>query len=128
MRKFAQEYPDFEFVQTLSAQITWSHNTLLLDKVVDSNERKWYTEKCIENGWSLNILRHQLETRLYERQALAEKTTNFGRMLPSPQSELAIGTLKDPYIFDSITLSENMKESDLERELTAKITRFLLEL
>jgi len=128
MRKFAQQYPDFEFVQTLSAQITWSHNTLLLDKITSNEERKWYIEKIIENGWSLNVLRHQLETRLFERQAIAEKTTNFERMLTSPQSELAEETLKDPYIFDFITLSENLKESDLEKELIAKITRFLLEL
>ena len=62
MRKFAQEYPDFEFVQTVSAQITWSHNTLLLDKIVDGKERKWYMKKSVENGWFLNVLRHQLET------------------------------------------------------------------
>jgi len=128
MRKFAQEYPDYEFVQTVSAQITWSHNVLLLDKTGDAKEREWYMVKCAENGWSLNVLRHQLESRLYERQALAEKTTNFNSTLPSPQSELAEETLKDPYVFDFITLSENLKEADLERELIAKITRFLLEL
>jgi len=49
-------------------------------------------------------------------------------MLPSPQSELAEETLKDPYIFDFITLTENIREADLERELIGKITRFLLEL
>ena len=128
MRKFAQEYPDFEFVQTVSAQIAWSHNVLLLDKIGDAKERKWYMVKCAENGWSLNVLRHQLETRLYERQAIAEKTTNFKSTLPSPQSELAEETLKDPYIFDFITLTESLKEADLERALVAKITRFLLEL
>ncbi len=62
MRKFAEEYPDFEFVQTLSAQITWSHNTAIMDKVKDRQERIWYVnKKTIENGWSLNVLLHQLE-------------------------------------------------------------------
>jgi len=128
MRKFAQEYPDFEFVQASLAQITWYHHIALLDKVKDTSERTWYIQKTTENGWSRNILVHQIETKLYERQAIAEKTTNFNRILPSPQSELAEETLKDPYIFDFITLSENLKEADLERELIAKITRFLLEL
>ena len=128
MRKFAQEYPDLEFVQTVSAQMTWSHNILLLDKRSDSQERQWYMRKSIENGWSLNVLRHQLETRLFERQAAAGKTTNFHRLLPSPQSELAEETLKDPYIFDFITLSESLREADLERALVARITGFLLEL
>jgi len=128
MRKFAQEYPDFEFVQAALAQITWYHHIALLDKVKDASARKWYVQKTAENGWSRNVLVHQIEIQLYERQAIAEKTTNFERMLPSPQSELAEETLKDPYIFDFIKLSENLKEADLEKELTAKITRFLLEL
>ena len=128
MRKFAQEYPDFEFVQASLAQITWYHHIALLDKVKDTSERKWYIQKTTENGWSRNILVHQIETKLYERQAIVEKTTNFNRILPSPQSELAEETLKDPYIFDFITLSENLKEADLEQALIAKITRFLLEL
>ena len=128
MRKFAQEYPDFEFVQASLAQITWYHHIALLDKVKGTPMRVWYVQKIIENGWSRNVLVHQIETHLYERQAIADKTTNFDRILPSPQSELAEETLKDPYVFDFIMLSENLKEADLERELVAKITRFLLEL
>lgn len=128
MRKFAEEYPDFEFVQTVSAQITWSHNIALMDKIKDKQERIWYINKSIENGWSLNVLLHQIETNLYIRQVIAEKTTNFERLLPLPQSELAMETLKDPYVFDFITLKESMKEADLEQELIGKITHFLLEL
>lgn len=128
MRKFAQEYSDFEFVQAVLAQITWYHHMALLDKVKSFDERKWYIEKTIEHGWSRNILVHQIETNLYVRQAVTDKTTNFERLLPSPQSDLATETLKDPYIFDFITLKESIKEADLERELVSKITRFLLEL
>lgn len=60
MRKFAELYADFEFVQTVSAQITWSHNIEIMNKVKSHDERKWYAEKTIENGWSLNILAHQI--------------------------------------------------------------------
>ena len=42
MTKFAQEYSDFEFVQQLVAQIPWGHNIVLLDKIKDFDERKWY--------------------------------------------------------------------------------------
>ena len=75
MRKFAQEYPDFEFVQAALAQITWYHHITLLDKVKDSSERKQYIQKTAENGWSRNVLVHQIEIQLYQRQAIAEKTT-----------------------------------------------------
>ena len=92
MAKFAATYPDIEFVQTVSAQITWSHNVALLDKVKDDNIRVWYMQKTIENGWSHSVLIHQIESGLYERQAIAEKISNFENRLASPQSELAVQT------------------------------------
>ena len=55
MAKFAEEYPDAEFVQTVSAQIPWGHNTVLLDKIADDVEREWYIKKIIENNWSRKI-------------------------------------------------------------------------
>ena len=128
MRKFAQEYSDFEFVQTLSAQITWSHNVMIMDKIKDVEHRKWYIHKTIGNGWSLNILAHQIETNLYSRQAVAEKLNNFSELLPSIQSDLANETMKDPYVFDFISIKEEIKEVELEKQLINKITKFLLEL
>mgnify|MGYP004471470971 FL=1 len=45
MAKFAETYPDQEFVQTVSAQIPWSHNIAILEKVKDPQQRIWYIEK-----------------------------------------------------------------------------------
>ena len=56
MAKFAETYPDEAFVQTVSAQIPWSHNTVILDKVKDADQRVWYIQKTTENGWSHNVL------------------------------------------------------------------------
>ncbi len=128
MAKFAAEYPDREFVQQLVAQLPWGHNVVLLDKVADISARKWYIEKCAENGWSRNVLVHQIENGLYERQAIAEKISNFENRLPAPQSELAIQTMKDPYIFDFIPFKEDMLERDIENALVKEITALLLEL
>ena len=108
MAKFAETYPDRKFVQTVSAQIPWSHNIAILEKVKDPQQRIWYIEKTAENGWSHNVLIHQIESSLYERQVLADKVTNFEHRLPSPQSELAVQTMKDPYVFDFIPFRENM--------------------
>ena len=66
------------------------------------DERKWYIKKSAENGWSRNVLVHQIESNLYQRQVLADKVTNFEHRLPSQQSELAVQTMKDPYVFDFI--------------------------
>ena len=128
MSKFAQAYPDREFVQTVSAQIPWSHNIAILDKVKDSNQRIWYIRKTAENGWSHNVLIHQIESGLYQRQAVAEKVSNFESRLPSPQSELAVQTMKDPYVFDFIPFREDMVERDIERALVQDVTKLLLEL
>ena len=128
MAKFAAEYTDKEFVQTVSAQIPWSHNCLIMDKVKTHEKRKWYIEKTIENGWSHSVLTHQIESGLYERQAIAEKISNFENRLPDTQSELAIQTMKDPYIFDFIPFKEDMLEKDIEQALVKDITALLLEL
>ena len=128
MAKFAATYPDTEFVQQVVAQIPWGHNVVLLDKVSDAEQRNWYIEACRKNGWSRNVLVHQIESSLYQRQALTEKISNFERRLPSPQSELALQTMKDPYIFDCIPFKENMVERDIERALVQDVTKLLLEL
>ncbi len=128
MAKFAETYPDKEFVQTVSAQIPWSHNVAILDKVKNDEQREWYIRKTAENGWSHSVLIHQIENKLYERQALANKISNFEKRLPSPQSELAIQTMKDPYIFDFIPFAEDMRERDIEQALVKDVTRLLLEL
>ena len=128
MAKFAETYPDEAFVQTVSAQIPWSHNTVILDKVKDADQRVWYIQKTTENGWSHNVLIHQIESGLYESQVLAGRIANFENRLASPQSELALQTMKDPYIFDFIPFSEDMVERDIENALVKDITKLLLEL
>lgn len=128
MARFAALYPDTEFVQQVVAQIPWGHNVVLMDKISDAKEREWYLEACRKNGWSRNVLLHQIESGLYQRQAINKKITNFDRRLPSPQSELAIQTMKDPYVFDFIPFREDMVERDIERALVRDVTKLLLEL
>ena len=128
MAKFAEAYPDREFVQQVVAQIPWGHNIILMDKVSNPDERVWYIQKAIENSWSRNVLVHQIESGLYERQVSAEKVSNFEHRLPSPQSELAVQTMKDPYVFDFIPFREDMLERDIEQALVRDITKLLLEL
>lgn len=128
MAKFAAEYPDEEFVQTVSAQIPWSHNVAIVEKVKKVKQREWYIKKTLENGWSYNVLVHQIESGLYERQAIAQKISNFESLLPAPQSELAVQTMKDPYVFDFIPFKEDMVERDIENALVKDVTALLLEL
>ncbi len=126
MRTFANEYKDPEFVQQVVARIPWGHNCMLLDKLKTPEEREWYARASIENGWSRNILAMQIDSRLYERQGKA--ITNFQRILPTVQSDLAQQSLKDPYIFDFLNLRQGVKERKVEQALLEHIKEFLLEL
>lgn len=128
MSKLSVIYTDKEFVQQVVAQIPWGQNIVILDRVTDETERKWYLNQTIENGWSRNLLVHQIESDLYGRQALANKVSNFENRLADPQSELAVQTMKDPYIFDFIPFKEDMLERDIENELVKNVTALLLEL
>lgn len=128
MKKFAKEYPDFEFVQNVSAQITWSDNLLIIDKVKEFEERKWYIDETAKNGWGYDILDWQIKSNLYERQVISDKTTNFQNTLPDVQSDLALQTIKDPYIFDFVSLKGKVKELEIERAMINKIKDVLIEL
>jgi len=126
MRAFAEAWPEEPIVQATLAQITWYHNLALLEKLATADERLWYARQTVENGWSRNVLVHQIEGGLYRRQGKA--LTNFTRTLPSPQSELAQQIVKDPYNFDFLSLSTESQERELERSLIEHIRDFLLEL
>lgn len=126
MRTFAEAWPDESIVQQLVAQIPWGHNVRILDYVKAQSEREWYVRATVQNGWSRNVLVHQIESGLYRRQGKAP--TNFTRTLPAPQSELAQQVVKDPYNFEFLTLAEEAKEHDLERALIDHLRDFLLEL
>jgi predicted nuclease of restriction endonuclease-like (RecB) superfamily len=110
----------------LASKIPWGHNILILNKIKNIEEALFYINETIANNWSRNILGIQIESGLYYRQGKA--VTNFSITLPKPQSDLAIQTLKDPYLFDFLTLEKNVQELEFERRLIGNITQFLLEL
>ncbi|HEY1253238.1 MAG TPA: DUF1016 N-terminal domain-containing protein [Terracidiphilus sp.] len=87
MRAFADAWPDEQFVQQVIAQLPWGHQTLLLDRIKDRTTREWYLNAAVENGWSQNVLIHQISTRLHDRQGKA--LTNFSRALLPEGSDLA---------------------------------------
>jgi len=127
-RKVARPVPELPETAPPSAvgSIPWGHNVVLMQKVKDPSQRLWYAAKAIEHGWSRTILTVQIESGLFERQGKA--VTNFTATLPPPQSDLAQQSLKDPYLFDFLTLHEDAVERDLETGLIDHIQKFLLEL
>jgi len=127
MKKFYEEYNDLSILPTPLAKLTWSHNMLLIDKIKNPEIREWYAEKTCENGWACSVLETQIDTDLYARQT-ADKLTNFENKLPSPQSELARDTIKDPYIFELQGIKDDYIEADIENAMVERIKKILLEL
>jgi predicted nuclease of restriction endonuclease-like (RecB) superfamily len=97
-----------------------------MQKVKEVDARLWYARAALEHGWSRAVLTHQIETQLHRREGKA--ITNFAAALPAPQSDLAHQTLKDPYIFDFLTLDAAARERELELGLLDHIQKFLIEL
>ncbi|GDX36738.1 hypothetical protein LBMAG18_12490 [Alphaproteobacteria bacterium] len=107
--------------------IPWGHNREVIDSLSEVMQKLWYANQTIKNGWSRNVLMHQIKSNVYKRQTSIEKTHNFDLTLPNPQSELVADLLKDEYNFEFLRGS-NFKERELEDHLINNITKFLLEL
>jgi predicted nuclease of restriction endonuclease-like (RecB) superfamily len=106
--------------------IPWGHHAVLMEKVSDLPTRRWYMEETLANGWSRDVLSMAIGADAYRRRGGA--VTNFDQNLPAPQSDLAQQTLKDPYIFDFVTLDKPFHERELETNLIHHLEKFLLEL
>lgn len=126
MLAFYNEYPSAIILPQAVAKLPWGHNILLIEKVKNKEIRLWYIQQTIENGWSREALAQQIKNDLYGRQGTA--VSNFADTLPATQSALAQQALKDPYLFDFLTLSDDYRERDIENQLIAHINKFLLEL
>ncbi len=113
-------------VPQIGGQLPWGHIKILLDKVSDHQEALFYIRETLANGWSRDVLALQINSNLYARQGKA--ISNFRVTLPRPQSDLAQQTIKDPYTFDFLSMTKPFNERDIEQQLVAHITKFLLEL
>jgi predicted nuclease of restriction endonuclease-like (RecB) superfamily len=118
--------PAAQLIDSILWSIPWFHHVILMEKVKDTPTRRWYMKQTLTNGWSRNVLAMQIDGRAHARHGKA--LSNFSALLPSPQSDLAQQALKDPYIFDFLTLSEPFHERELETELVRHLEKFLLEL
>jgi predicted nuclease of restriction endonuclease-like (RecB) superfamily len=126
MRALATAWPDRDqFVQQAAAQMPWGHVMTLLDRLDTHDDRTWYAAQAVEHGWSRTVLEHQIMNQL--RQRIGAAPSNFAEHLPPADSELAQQLLRDPYVFDHLTLTRPVAERDLEQALMDRLQATLLE-
>ena len=116
------------FLASPVARINWASQMVMLNSSLPLGVEYWCMKQSVEMGWSSNVLKMQIESKLYERQINSRKVNNFTATLPVPQSDLANYLLKDPYIFDLAGAKERADERDIEEQLVKHVTRYLLEM
>ena len=126
MVQFCKEYCLEEFVQLPVAQIPWTHNIILIQKIKDKNLRYWYMQKVLENGWSKDILVVMIKSEVHKREG--NLVSNFKNVLPQNDSDLVQQSFKDPYLFDFLSITEPFRERELENSLIKNMEKFLIEL
>ena len=126
MVQFYKEYSNDEFVQPIVAQIPWTHNIILIQKIKDKNIRFWYMEQTLQNGWSKDILSLMIKSEVHNR--TGNLVSNFSQILPPLESDLVQQSFKDPYRFDFLTITEPFRERELENNLIKHMEKFLIEL
>lgn len=125
MKRLYVEYKNNEDILHLVTQIPWGHNIIIMTKIRDIDIRKIYIEATIQNSWGRDMLAIQIENNYHLR--IGNSVNNFNLTLPENDSDLANNTIKDPYIFDFISLNNDYKERELENALVDKIKDVLLE-
>lgn len=126
MRDLYSTYYKNEKLPTLLAEISWSHNLTILEKCKDDLEREFYIRMTRNQGWSLTILRNQIEANAYRR--FLTNQTNFDHTLPEEIRNKAKLTVKDEYAFGFLELGEDYAERQLEVAILARVGPFLREM
>ncbi|HFQ5182458.1 TPA: YhcG family protein [Vibrio vulnificus] len=131
MVKFAEVFTDAHIVQTLSAQLSWSHFVILC-AIDDPLKRDFYTSMAMQERWSTRTLDKRIGALLFERTAISKKPDET---IVAELTELRVSgqynknlLLKDPYILDFLELNDRYLEKDLEDAILRDIEQFLLEL
>ena len=132
MRTF---YLTYEKGQTLSAELpllelSWSHYLVLM-RITDENERKFYEIESINNNWGVRELKRQFSTGLYQRLVLSRDKEKIKELSVKGQViETPADLIKDPLILEFLGLEEHSiySESELENRIISKLEQFLMEL
>jgi predicted nuclease of restriction endonuclease-like (RecB) superfamily len=123
---FYAEYSEVEFLQSMIAEISWTHHTIILSKCKDNQQRRFYILATKKFGWTSRVLSHQIENQTFEKYLLNQ--TNFDETLPEKYKDQAVLAIKDHYNFDFLELADQHSEFELETALIKNIQKFLLEL
>jgi len=125
-------YQTFPILQTVSAQLSWSHYLLIM-RIENEKARDYYVQESIASSWSVRALERQINSLYYERLISSQEKSLVIKEAKEKTKDLLLtpkDIIKDPYVLEFLELKDNksFRESDLESALIDKIQEFLLEL
>lgn len=126
MRQYYLTYKDNEILQTLSREISWSHNVLIFQKCKDDLQKEFYIKSTLKHTWSYRVLDNHIDNQTYEKSLLSQN--NFKSTLPQNLSAKAALILKDEYTFDFLSLNNEHSERELELALIKQVREFLTQM
>lgn len=124
MKQIYQTYKDHEKLSTLSRELSWSHNVLILHQTGSMEEKEFYIKTCIAERWSFRELERQIESCLFERYMLSRKTN---KLIPKTKEKEPLAHFKSEYFLDFLGLKDNFSEKDLRRSVVQNLKQFFLE-
>jgi predicted nuclease of restriction endonuclease-like (RecB) superfamily len=130
MRDLYISYPKF---QMLSGKLSWSHY-IEIKGVADADARSFYEQECVNARWSVEELKRQIGTSLFERLLMSDGKPNKEKVLTLVREGAVLekpdDVLKQPYVFEFLGVREKkpMLEKTLEKKLIRHMEDFLLEL
>lgn len=128
MRQFHLEYKDDNELLEFAHEIPWGHNILILQKIKNREERKYYLEHTSKMAWSRSVLLNQIKANAYQRHLIEPKQNNFNLALPVHLSEQADEALKSEYNLDFLGITSPILEKELENKLIENIRDLIMEL
>ncbi len=128
MRQFFLEYKDDAEQLQMAGMIPWGQNILIISKVKDHKERKYYLQATANMGWSRSVLLNQIKANAYKNHKVTPKQHNFIKTLPGRLQEQANEILKSKYNLGFLGITEPIRERELEKRLVEKLKNFILEL
>ena len=125
MKQFYETYKDDEKVSTLLTQLSWSNHIKLLSACKTNEERMFYMQLCIKEGYSARELARQVDSGYFERYMLSKS-----HLSPAvSQAHNDTGNIfLDNYVLDFLDLPEKVSEKDLQKSILNNLKSFILEI
>jgi predicted nuclease of restriction endonuclease-like (RecB) superfamily len=122
MRQFFETYKDNEKLATLSREISWSNNVLIMSRAKTDEAREFYLRLATRNNYSVRELGRQIDTALFERTMISdEKNKLFLAKNPG------LTALRDNYVLEFLDIPKGHKERDLRKGILSNLKDFILE-